>query len=195
MDTTKQEAIKTNVQTYGLTDGVCTGENLVHSQKTIGGLENIFVDEERRKAMDQSEVVYRVEAYFPVAEGTEAGLFFGTSRINPGQVGDEYYMTQGHYHQKPDRGEFYWGIKGEGVLLLMDSDRKTRAEKVFKGSLHYIPGFTGHRLVNTGTEELTVGACWPSDAGHNYGDIREKGFSKGIFNRNGVPTLEDIDRK
>ncbi|RCH54397.1 glucose-6-phosphate isomerase [Mucilaginibacter hurinus] len=189
------ETIKENVQTYGLTDGICRGENLIYSEKTLAGLENIFVDEDKRKAMNQSEVVYRVEAYFPVAEGTEAGLFFGTSRINPGQVGDEYFMTQGHFHQKANRGEFYWGIKGEGVLLLMDMERNTRAEKVFPGSLHYIPGFTGHRLVNTGKEELTVGACWPSDAGHNYGDIREQGFSKGVFNRNGVPVLEDIEKR
>ncbi|RYZ17310.1 MAG: glucose-6-phosphate isomerase, partial [Sphingobacteriales bacterium] len=142
----------------------------------------------------QEEVVYRVEACFPVAEGTEGGLFFGTSRIMAGQVGDEYFMTQGHFHQKPDRGEFYWGIQGEGVLLLMDADRNTRAEKVFPGSLHYIHAYIGHRLVNTGNTELTVGACWPSDAGHNYGEIREKGFSKGVFNRNGVPTLEDINK-
>ncbi len=45
------------------------------------------------------------------------------------------------------------------------------------GSLHYIPGHTAHRVVNTGDQILKFGACWPSDAGHNYETITSQGFS------------------
>ncbi len=86
-------------------------------------------------------------------------------------------MTKGHFHKKADRAEFYWGIKGEGILLLMDENRKVWSEKMHQGSLHYINGHIAHRTINTGDMELIFGACWPSDAGHNYEEIVENGFS------------------
>ena len=30
------------------------------------------------------------------------------------------------------------------------------------GSVHYIPGNTAHRLINTGEEILSVSTCWQS---------------------------------
>jgi hypothetical protein len=33
------------------------------------------------------------------------------------------------------------------------------------------------RLVNIGDSQLAVGACWPSDAGHDYASIDRAGFS------------------
>jgi glucose-6-phosphate isomerase len=98
-------------------------------------------------------------------------------------------MTKGHFHSQTDRAEFYWGVKGKGMLILMDRSRKTWAEEVFPGSLHYIGGDVAHRLANTGDENLVVGACWPSDAGHDYEEIAINGFSARLMEVNGVPTL------
>ena len=87
-------------------------------------------------------------------------------------------MTKGHFHEKANRGEFYWGIQGEGMLLLMDEKQeKLGLKKIYPGSLHYIDGFIAHRTVNTGDSILSFGACWPSDAGHNYQEIMDHGFS------------------
>jgi hypothetical protein len=36
-------------------------------------------------------------------------------------------MTKGHFHAIENRAEYYWGIEGEGILLLMDKKRNTRA--------------------------------------------------------------------
>lgn len=179
-------------QTLNISEGTFKGANVIESTKAIGQLQNIFLDEEARLAMDQSQQVYRVQAHLPVPEGTTAGLFFGTTWIQPGTVGDEYFVTHGHFHQLIDRGEYYWGLKGHGVLILMDEQRNGRAEYMSPGSLHYIPANTAHRVANIGNDELVFGACWPSDAGHNYDEIRNHGFSKRLFNRDGVPTLEDI---
>jgi glucose-6-phosphate isomerase len=184
--------IKPPLQQLNFTEGIFTCDNLVQSSKTIGQLAHLFLDEDNRQKMDQSQLVYRVQAHLPIPEGTTAGLFFGTTWIQPGTVGDEYFMTHGHFHQLADRGEYYWGLKGKGVLILMDEQRNGRAEYMYPGSLHYIPAFTAHRVANIGDDELSFGACWPSDAGHNYEEIKKHGFSKRLFNRNGVPTLEDI---
>lgn len=64
--------------------------------------------------MAGDQLAYEVEVCFPVPEGTTGGLFFGITKLQPGQVGEEYFMTRGHFHAQSDRGEFHWGIRGEG---------------------------------------------------------------------------------
>lgn len=186
------ETITDNSVTFNITEGALTGDNVIESHKTIGQLTDIFADQEALSKMNPSQQVYHVQAHLPVPEGTTGGLFFGTTWIKPGKVGDEYFMTHGHFHKLADRGEYYWGLKGTGMLILMDEQRNCRAEHMHPGSLHYIPGYTAHRVANTGDEELVFSACWPSDAGYNYDEIKKKGFSRRLFDRGGVPTLEDI---
>ena len=183
------DQIKQPLQTLDILKGFFAGAGLITSSKTIGQLTNMFLDEKARQQMDQQQQVYRVQAQLPVDEGTTGGLFMGTTWIKPGTVGNEYFMTHGHFHQLANRGEYYWGLEGNGVLLLMDEERNTRAVFMYPGSLHYIPGYTAHRMVNIGDTELSFGACWPSDAGHNYDEIKERGFSKRLINQNGTPTL------
>jgi hypothetical protein len=47
------------------------------SIKTIGQLENIFMNEKARRTMDPNTIVYRVQAWCPVPEGTEGAQFWG----------------------------------------------------------------------------------------------------------------------
>jgi glucose-6-phosphate isomerase len=152
--------------------------------KTVGQLEGIFANEEARLRMDPGTVVYRVQAWCPVAEGTEGALFWGTTVIESGQVDNEYFMTHGHFHAKPDRTEYYGTVEGQGALILMDENRNTRLEPMSPGSLHFIPPNTAHRVANTGTMPLRFVACWPSDAGHDYEAIRKHGFSARLLNIN-----------
>lgn len=58
-------------------------------------------------------------------------------------------MTKSHFHENMDCTEFYFGIAGEGLLLLMDETGQTWAEKIYEGSLHHIDGHIAHRLMNT----------------------------------------------
>ena len=173
-------------------DGALTGNPIIESQKTIGQLKDIFLDEEARRQMDQNKTVYTVRAFLPVEPGTEGGLFFGITAIEPGAINEEYFMTQGHFHEVSNRAEYYWGIKGEGALILMDQERNCHAEFMHPGSLHYIPAHTAHRVANTGHTQLVFGACWPSDAGHNYEEIKKNGFSCRLLNKNGKPQLIKI---
>ncbi|MEJ7779009.1 MAG: glucose-6-phosphate isomerase family protein [Daejeonella sp.] len=166
-----------------------TGKEIINKSTTIGGLKDVFAEEQLRSAMSQEAVVYEVQAYLPIKEGTLGGLYFGITKINPGKVGDEYFMTRGHFHELSDRAEYYWGIKGEGYLILMDRNRETRMKKIEAGSLHYIPAHTAHRVANTGNTVLSFGACWPSDAGHDYKEIADNGFSARLLDGDGYPTL------
>jgi len=189
MSVITNEQIRQPLQALDIAKGVFAGAGLIASSKNIEQLRYMFLDEKARQQMDQEQQVYRVQANLPVDEGTTGGLFMGTTWIKPGAVGNEYFMTHGHFHQLVNRDEYYWGLEGNGVLLLMDEDRNTRAVYMFPGSLHYIPAYTAHRVANIGNTELSFGACWPSDAGHNYDEIKERGFSKRLINHNGIPTL------
>ena len=167
-----------------------TGKAVDTMVRTLADLGGVFQDDDAYRACDPDTVVYRVESYTPVAGGTEGGLFFGATHLMPGRVGDEYFMTKGHFHEKRDRAEFYWGIAGRGILVLMNEAGEGRTEEVRPGSLHYVPARTAHRLVNTGDAVLITGACWPSDAGHDYGSITESGFSLRVLAGGSGPEIK-----
>lgn len=183
--------IKRSLTAYDLTNGTLSGEETAHAAKKISDVAGIFHDKAATAGMDPNTVVYEVDSHMAVPEGTPGGLFFGTSRIHPGKVGGEYFMTKGHFHNRRETAEYYWGIAGAGVLLLMDESGGTWAEQVEAGSLHYIGGHIAHRLVNTGEDDLVVGACWPSDAGHDYGSIETAGFPVRVVCRDGKVVLEE----
>ena len=53
------------------------GTEVRDSVKTLGQMEGIFGNMSALKAMDPSTVVYRVQAWCPVPEGTEGGIILG----------------------------------------------------------------------------------------------------------------------
>ncbi len=169
------DPMKATVITQGRT---LTGPGIDRVNRKIKDLRDIFSDQEAYAKMDDEAVVYEVESYFPVAHNTEGGLFYGITNILPGTVGDEYFMTKGHFHRIRNRGEIYTTIEGEGMLILMDEQRNISTERMYPGSVHYIPGHTAHRTANTGDSILSFWAVWPSDAGHDYETISTQGFSK-----------------
>jgi glucose-6-phosphate isomerase, archaeal len=176
-----------------LDDFMLRGEPVIDQIRKIKDLPGVFQDQESYRNMDPEQPVYMVQAWLPVAEGTTGGLYFGVSTIIAGKVGNEYFMTKGHFHALSDRGEFYWGVQGKGMLILMDRNRNTWAEEVYPGSLHYIEGEVAHRLANTGDTKLVVGACWPADAGYDYEEIARHGFSARLVDINGEPTLNGAE--
>lgn len=165
------------------------GEGVTQSRRILGDLKNVFADESARAAMDQRQIVYEVQTHSAVPAGTAGGLFLGVSCLRPGDVAGEYFMTKGHFHARRETAEYYWGVGGEGALILMDEGGSCRWERVFPGSVHYIPGNVAHRLANTGTETLRVGASWPSDAGHDYATIATNGFTKRLYKGENGPEL------
>lgn len=164
------------------------GDRVKEKVVTLGDLRNVFQDFSACHP-DTATVVYRVQWVEPVPEGTEGGLLWGNTVIEPGRVGDEYFMTHGHRHQRRDRGEFYATVSGRGALILMDPAGNTWTEPMKPGSLHYISGELAHRVANVGDTPLAFVACWPTDAGHDYETIRERGFSARLICRDGAPAL------
>ena len=121
-------------------------------------------------------------------------LFFGTTTIAPGQVGAEFYMTRGHFHQRRDRGEVYATMKGQGILLLETRSGQTEVIAMKEGSVASIPPDWAHRTINTGTCPLIFSWVCSVDAGNDYGSIRERGMRKLVIQSDGQMTVIDNPR-
>jgi glucose-6-phosphate isomerase, archaeal len=99
-----------------------------------------------------------------------------TTRLHPGRVGDEYFMTKGHFHEVRDRSEIYLTTSGVGRLILATAEGETVVEEMTAGSMNYIPGGWSHRSVNVGEVPLVFFAAYIGDSGHDYATIEQRGF-------------------
>jgi glucose-6-phosphate isomerase len=104
-----------------------------------------------------------------------------TTVLHPGTVGEEYFMTKGHYHSVRDTGEVYLGLSGNGQLLLMTEDGGKAATPMGPGTVAYVPPCWAHRTVNTGEDPFVFFAVYPGQAGHDYGTIEQTGFPKRVM--------------
>ncbi len=123
---------------------------------------------------DGEAEVYRVfEREHPEAPGD---LVYGTTVIQPGLVGEEYFMTRGHYHVDPGAAELYFGLSGRG-LILMQNAQAAREVAIGPRETVYIPPGYAHRTVNTSlAEPLVFLVCYGVRAGHDYDRIRREGW-------------------
>ncbi len=165
--------------------GRLQGESVSTSRKTLGQVRGLYLHGSA-STLDDDTVLYTVEWLAPGGL-TEGSLLWGCTHLNPGRVGDEYFMTHGHYHAISSRAEYYLPVSGSGVLLRMERDGRTWAEEMIAGKVHYIDGRHAHRVVNTGLEPLIFWACWPGDAGYDYASIAETGFGLRVVEHDGKP--------
>ena len=113
-------------------------------------------------------------------------LQFGTTKLYPGKVGDEYYMTKGHFHTILDTSEVYYCLSGQGGMLMETPEGEVDWKEMKPGDALYVPGRWAHRSVNTGSEPLVMFFVYRGDAGHDYGTIETKGYRKLLVEK-GVP--------
>jgi glucose-6-phosphate isomerase len=166
---------------HRMPDGVVEGDGIEHNKKHLGEVAGLSKFKDIESKYDLDTIVYEVYSYGEGEESKQGNLLWGLTILYPVYIEGECNMTRGHFHKDKNCAEFYFGIKGEGLLVFMNDIGEMWAEKVMPGSLHYIDGRYAHRLVNTGDTELKVGACWPTTAGHDYAAIENKQFPNRIF--------------
>ncbi len=161
-------------------------------QRRLSDLRGCFADANAFEAALAKEdvLLYEVTAIEP-AHG-DGQLHYGLGVLYPGKIGDEYFMTKGHYHSHRPAAEVYVGLKGEGVMLLEDeSSGESRMVVLRENCAVYVPGHTAHRTMNTGVDPLVYLGIYPSNAGHDYGAIAERNFRKIVVERDGQPIMLD----
>jgi glucose-6-phosphate isomerase len=128
---------------------------------------------------------------FEVPVPQEPGqLMYCISTLQPGLVGEECFMTKGHYHTVAETAEIYLCLRGEGLMLMKTPDGRCEHEPMTRGAMVYVPPCWAHRSVNTGDEPLISFCVFPGNAGHNYGDIEQEGFPKRVFLRGEEVVIE-----
>ena len=144
--------------------------------KTLADLEGLYEDEAafralRREAGDAP--VYEVTDFKPSADPGD--MAFGVTRMRPGKVGREYFLTRGHIHAIANRPEVYYGERGRGVLLLESPQGEVRAIEIAARTFCYVPPFWIHRSINVGDDDLVMTFAYPADSGQDYAIIEESG--------------------
>lgn len=159
------------------------------TQRRLSQMKGMYYDE---AALDKSvasgdPLVYE---FYELGMQEHAGdLAFGTSIVFPGKVGDEYFMTKGHFHTILETAEVYYCLSGKGILLMETPEGDWKAEEMTPGAAVYVPKRYAHRSINTGTENLVMFFVFRADAGHNYGEIERKGYRRLVLEKNGKPEI------
>lgn len=136
---------------------------------------------------------YNVSAVAP--DDGEGALHYAIGNLLPGRVGQEYFMTKGHFHAWRAAAEYYIGLSGEGVMLLESEDgEESRLLPLTANAAVYVPGHIAHRTINTGDVPLVYLGIYPAQAGHDYGAIAERNFRHVVVEIDGRPVMMERER-
>lgn len=153
-----------------------------HLTRSLSNLRGQFRDaaEFDRMLSREDSLVYEVyEFHRPHIAGE---LLTGISIVHPGRVGEEFFMTKGHFHAELVTAEVYYCLKGQGVMVMENPQGDWAVEELKPGRVLYVPPCWAHRSVNTADrEDLVTLFIYPGNAGHDYGTIEQQGFRKSIL--------------
>ena len=160
--------------------------------RPLSEMQGYFADAESYTRMVAAGDPTLYEVFEVVRPESPGELLHGTTVLHAGKVGDEYFMTKGHFHAVLDTAEVYYVLQGEGVMVMETPQGDWAVEELRQGRVLYVPPGWAHRSVNTGSDEdLITFFVYPGHSGHDYGTIESQGFRKLVLGRGGAPTIVD----
>ncbi|MDR1801060.1 MAG: cupin domain-containing protein [Lachnospiraceae bacterium] len=174
---------------FDLLTGLSKGANA--SKRYLSQMKEMYYDESAvSKCLDGGDPL--IYEFYELGAPEDAGaLAFGTSIVYPGKIGDEYFMTKGHFHTIIATSEVYYCLAGKGAMLCENPEGDVKLFELEAGKALYVPPRYAHRSINTGQETLVTFFVFRGDAGHDYGTIEEKGYRKLLVEKDQKPTLVD----
>jgi glucose-6-phosphate isomerase len=166
-----------------------------HIQRKLSNMKGQYLNQEIYRNMLSRGDVLLYQVYELKRPEIEGELLHGISIIHPGKVGDEYFMTKGHYHSVLETAEIYYTLKGRGYMVMETPEGDSVVNELTTGKVLYVPPRWAHRSVNVSSEEdLVMFFVYPGNAGHDYGTIEIQGFKKLVVEKNGKPDIVDNPR-
>ena len=183
------EVLKSFLINFSLKDGLSPDRESIKRQ--LSKMNGMYSDQKAfEHLIKEDPLIY--EFYDCGILEKESSIAFGTSIIYPGKVGNEYFMTKGHYHNIMDTAEVYYCLSGCGYIMMETMRGNWETQKMIPGTAVYVPGNFAHRSINTSDlEPLVTFFAFRGDAGHDYGKIESKGFRKLIVEKDGQPEIID----
>jgi glucose-6-phosphate isomerase len=163
-----------------------------HIQRRLSSMRGQYLDSIAFEHLLSSEDTLLYEVY--EVKRPEAGgeMLMGISIVHPGKVGQEFFMTKGHFHAVLETAEVYYCLKGEGFMMMENPEGETAVEALAPGKVLYVPPRWAHRSVcTTRQQDLVTFFIYPANAGHDYGTIEKQGFRKLVVE--GDSGIEIID--
>ena len=174
---------KSSIFSFALETGISRDRE--SSKRYLSSLRGMVADEAALEEMIKKENTLVYEFYEMGVPENPGDLAFGTSICYPGKIGEEFFMTKGHFHAILDIAEVYLCTSGRGLMLMENPEGDVLYEILEKGKMVYVPKRYAHRSVNIGREPFVQFFAFRADAGHDYGTIETKGFRKLVVERNG----------
>jgi glucose-6-phosphate isomerase len=166
-----------------------------HIIRRLSSMKGQYADPDALDALLAREDVLLYEVFELLRPHNAGELLHGISVVHPGKVGEEYFMTKGHFHSLLETGEVYYCLKGEGMMVMENPEGEWSVEPLSPGKVLYVPPRWAHRSVNTGAEEdLVTFFVYPGNAGHDYGSIEKQGFRKLVVEHGGKPEVVENPR-
>ncbi|MBR7187755.1 MAG: cupin domain-containing protein, partial [Clostridia bacterium] len=164
---------------FDLVSGLCKSGKVQPTHRFVSNMVSQFNDRAAAEEIVRNgdKPIYDFYELEQIPE-TAGDLKFGTSIVYPGKVGDEYFMTKGHFHTILDTGEVYYCLSGQGAMLMETPEGEVSLIEMKPGVAVYVPPRWAHRSINTGAETMVTFFVFRSDAGHDYGTIEQKGYRK-----------------
>lgn len=163
-----------------------------HIKRSLSAMRNQYHDDRAYEALLRKEDCMLYEVYEVKRPEIAGELLQGISIVHPGKVGDEYFMTKGHFHSELGTAEVYYCLKGEGLMVMETPEGNWTIETLTPEKVLYVPPRWAHRSVNTSKDEdLVTFFVYPGNAGHDYGSIEKHGFRKLVVERDGQVELID----
>ncbi len=169
--------------------------NSRHIERRLSSMRGQYEDHEAYASMLRADDCLLYEVYELERPAELGEVLHGVSIVHPGRVGEEYFMTKGHFHAVLETAEVYHCISGGGAMVMETPEGDWAVEPMSAGTILYVPPRWAHRSVNTSpdTDLITVFA-YPGNAGHDYGSIERQGFRKLVVARDGQPVTIDNPR-
>lgn len=175
---------------FNLEDGL--SPDLESTKRMLSAMDGMYLNNNILKEMIKEKDILVYEFYELGIPEDPGELAYGTTILYPGKVGEEYYMTKGHFHSKIDTAEIYYCIKGHGYLLMENPEGEGELREMTPGVSVYVPPRFAHRSINIShTEPFIMFFVFRADAGHDYKTIETKGFRKLIVEKEGKPKIID----
>jgi len=163
-----------------------------HIIRKLSSLRGQFYDNKAFEDMLAIEDTVIYEVYEIKRPEVAGEMLMGISIVHPGKVGQEFFMTKGHYHTILETAEVYYCMRGEGFMVMENPEGEFSIECLSPGRVLYVPPRWAHRSICTSRQDdLITFFVYPADAGHDYGTIEDRGFHKMVIEKQN--SIEFID--
>jgi glucose-6-phosphate isomerase len=166
-----------------------------HIERRLSSMRGQFLDQKAYSEMLAAEDTLLYEVY-EFKRPEEAGeLLHGISIVHPGKVGNEFFMTKGHFHTVLETAEIYNCLQGKGYMVMETPEGEWSVKLLYPGSVLYVPPRWAHRSVNTSLDrDLVTFFVYPGNAGHDYGTIENQGYRKLVVDQGSETAIIDNPR-